>query len=218
MIISLYQYMQLICLLVSIIFLAGLKKFSIAAFMPLLIIINVVEMIGTNYRLFGWEKNDAVYNLFLIISTPFYLYLYLKMLNLKEKALNLFFVISILCLLFVLLNYFLLQGISKFNSYSAILISILNIIFSCLILFRLSLQEVRELNLFKEPYFWINAVNLLFYIVTLVLLGMQPYIRSHKIEIYNKSLYYVILPPANIILYGGYSYAFLLCWNQKNRS
>lgn len=218
MIIAWYQYAQFICLLIALICLPELKRFSVAVFIPLLIITNAVEVIGNSYRLFGWQKNDFIYNVFLILSTPLYLYLYANMLYLKDKAMAVFRAISVLCVFLILLNYFFLQGISNFNSYSVVLLSILNIIFSCLILFRLSLQDVRQLNLFKEPYFWINAANLIFYMVPLVLLGMQPYIRSHKIEIHNKSLYLAIMPTANMILYSAYSYAFLLCRSQRNKS
>lgn len=218
MIIDWYQYSQLFSLFTALVCITGLKQFSLAAFIPLLILVNGVEIIAGNFRLFGWSNNYFIYNLYLIFSTPFYLYLYQRMLYLNGNALKIFRIISLLCMLLILLNYFFLQGINIFNSNALVLIMILNIIFSCLALFRLSSHDFHQPNLLKEPYFWINAVNLLFSMVSLVLLGLQPYIRSNNIEIENKSLYYAIMPVANVILYTVYSYAFLLCRIQKTRS
>lgn len=217
MIIGGFQYWQLLSLLIACICIRELRRFSIAAFMPLLIIANVVEIIGVNFRLFGWPNNYFVYNMYLIFTTPLYLYLYSQMLFLAGYALHVFRVIALLCMLLILLNYFFLQGTDIFNTNSLILIMLLNIIFSCLVLFRLSSYNFVQPNLFREPYFWINAATLLFSMVTLVLLGLQPYIRSNHIEIGNKSLYYAIMPMPNVILYAAYSYAFLLCKLQKTR-
>lgn len=212
-----YQYWQLACLLVAVVCISGLRRFSIAAFIPLLIIINAVEITGDNFRLFGLQNNYFIYNLYLIFSTPLTLYLYQRMLHLNGYPLQVFRAIALLCMLIILLNYFFLQGEYLFNTNALVLIMILNIIFSCLVLFRLSLHDAKQTQLYREPYFWINAANLLFSLLTLVLLGLQQYIRSHHIEIENKSLYRSIMPAANIILYTVYSYAFLLCQIQKTR-
>lgn len=212
-----YQYFQLLSLVIGFFCIAGLRHFFIVAYIPLLIIINGVEFIGRNFRLFGWPNNYFIYNLYLIISTPLTLYLYSRMLSLKKVGLSVFVVIALLCMLLILINYFFIQGGDVFNSDSLILIMILSIIFSCLVLFRLSMHDLQQTQLSREPYFWINAVNLLFSMVTLVLLGLQQYIRSHHIEIENKSLYRAIMPAANMILYAVYSYAFLLCRIQKTR-
>lgn len=217
MIIEGYQYVQLISLVIAFCCIAGLRRFHLTAFIPLLIIINGIEIAAAYYYFFHQKNNYFIYNIYLVLGTPIQLYLYNQMLHLMDQALKVFWIISVLCMLLVLLNYLFVQKSGAFNTYSLILIMILNIIFSCLVLFRLSLQDLRELNLFQEPYFWINAVSLLFSMTTLVLLGLQEYIRANHIELANKSLYAAILPAANIVLYIGYSYAFLLCQTQKNR-
>ena len=217
MIIEGYQYWQLLSLLFACICITQLKRFSIAAFIPLLIVVNVVEIIGTNSHLFGWPTNYPVYNMYLILTTPLYLYLYSQMLFLSGFALHVFRLIALLCMLLILLNYFFLQGAEIFNTNALVLVMILNIIFSCLVLFRLSSYDFVRPNLLKEPYFWINAATLLWSMVTLVLLGLQHYIYSNRIQIGNKSLYAALMPSANVILYAAYSYAFLLCKIQKTR-
>jgi hypothetical protein len=94
---------------------------------------------------------------------------------------------------------------------------LLTIVFSCLILFSLATADNFNLPFFRHPYFWINAGNLLFSLVTLVLLGLQQVIIANKIELQHKSLYYAILPIVNIILYIGLIYAFILCRPVKNK-
>jgi hypothetical protein len=91
------------------------------------------------------------------------------------------------------------------------------IVFSGLCLVRLTVFDQEELNFTKEPYFWINSLNLMFNLITLVLLGLQSYILVNKIEIADKALYYAILPTVNAIVYAGYTYAFILCRTQKTR-
>lgn len=218
MTINWYQYSQLLCLIAAVFFYSGLKKFSIAGFMPLLILINIVELVANNFKRWGWVNNYFVYNVFLILSTPIYLYLYRCMLNLTAIALKIYYFISGLTLLIILTNYLFIQGLFTFNSFSFLLISVLNIIFSCLILFKLSSDDSNNVSLFYQPYFWINSSNLLFNMITLVLLGLQQYILVNHIELENKRLYYVILPIANVALYLSYSYAFALCNIQNKKS
>ena len=121
-------------------------------------------------------------------------------------------------MLFVIFNFLFIQGrMGQFNTYSLGLIEIMIIVFSGLCLVRLTVIDQEEMNFLKEPYFWINSLNLLFWLITLVILSMQTYILVNHIEIGHKSLYSAILQPLNAIVYSGYSYAFILCRTQKTR-
>ena len=133
----------------------------------------------------------------------------------KEKLV--FYTVCILCLILVAVNFFSIQGQLHFNTYSFVLIEIMMIVFSSLSLVRLTLLDQRELNFIREPFFWINTVNLLFGLITLVVLALQEYILTNHIEINNKTLYNAILPTLNAVVYAGYSYAFILCRKQKTR-
>lgn len=214
----LFQCIQLICLCFAIWFYSNLKGWSIAAFLPLLVFIFLIEIVGNNFHAFNWANNYFIYNLYLLLSTPLWLYLFRQMLDLRGTALIIYRWIAILCMGFICLNYFFGEGVMEFNSWSLLLLMILTIVFSCLILFRISLTESLSGSLYRHPFFWINSGNLLFALVTLVLLGLQPYIREHGIEIQRKSLYYAIIPTANIILYTAYSYGFYLCRVPLTRS
>jgi hypothetical protein len=129
-----------------------------------------------------------------------------------------FIIVCVLCMILIVINYMFIQGPILFNSYSLGLVDMMIIVFSGLCLVRLTVIDQNELNFMREPYFWINSLNLLSGLVTLVILGLQSYILINKIEIANKTLYHAILPAVNVIVYGGYSYAFILCRTQKARS
>ncbi|NLR82510.1 hypothetical protein [Chitinophaga eiseniae] len=213
-----YQYFEMLSLFVAIFCYKGLSHFRIVMFIPLLLLTNIVEMIGSNFRYFGWTNNYLIYNIFIIISIPIYFSLYANMLAIRRNERNILIVIAILSMSFVLVNFFFLQGRLFFNNISLILLEILNIVFSCFVLLRLAFQREIKRGLSREPYFWVCAPILLFSLLTLVLLGLQQYIRSRHIEIGQTSLYRVVLPVANIILYSSYSYAFVLCRTLTNKS
>ncbi len=213
-----FEYFQILSLITAIYCWKGLKSCSLLGFIPLLVIVNATELIADNYRAFGWSSNYRIYNLYLLLSTPFFFYLAGKMLFLTRKEAIIFFIVCILCMVLICINYGFIQGPLQFNSYSLGLADIMIIVFSSLCLVRLTVFDQEELNFMKEPYFWINSLNLLSCLVILVVLGLQSYILINKIEIANITLYHAILPAVNAIVYGGYSYAFTLCRTQRARS
>ena len=212
-----YEYFQITSLLVAIYCWKGLKSCSLLAFIPLLVVVNLIELIGINYRSFGWSSNYRIYNVYLLVSTPFFFYLAGKMLFLTKKEAIIYYIVCSLCMLLVIANFVFIQGTTQFNSYSLGIIDIMLIVFSGLCLVRLTVLDQKELNFMKEPYFWINSLNLLFGLITLVILSLQSYIRINHIEIANRSLYYAILPAVNAIVYAGFSYAFILCRTERTR-
>jgi hypothetical protein len=170
-----------------------------------------------NFRAFGWSSNYLIYNLYLVASTPFFFYLAGKMLFLTRKESIIYTIVCILCMLLVFVNFGFIQGTGQFNTYSLGLVETMIIVFSGLCLVRLTVFDEKELNFMKEPYFWINSLNLLFGIITLVVLGLHAYILINQIEIAHQALYLAILPAINAIVYAGYSYAFILCRTQRTR-
>lgn len=212
-----YEYFQIICLGVAIYCQRGLKACSLSAFIPLLVVVNLTELVGKNFQAFGWSSNYLVYNIYLLVSTPFFFYLAGKMLFLSKKEFIIYYIVCVLSMLLVFINFLFIQGWDRFNTYSLGLIDILMIVFSGLCLVRLTVLDQEEMNFMKEPFFWINSLNLMFGLITLVLLGLHSYILINHIEIANRYLYSAILPAVNAILYAGYSYAFILCKKQKTR-
>ncbi len=80
-----FEYFQILSLITAIYCWKGLKSCSLLAFIPLLVIVNATELIADNYRAFGWSSNYRIYNLYLLLSTPFFFYLAGKMLFLTRK-------------------------------------------------------------------------------------------------------------------------------------
>jgi hypothetical protein len=212
-----FEYCQIISLCVAIYCWKGLKTCSLLAFIPFLVIVNITELTARNYLAFGWTSNYFIFNLYLLISTPFLFYLAGKMLFLTRKESVIYFIVCVLCMLLVIVNFGFIQGYTQFNTYSLCVIYILVIVFSGLCLVRLTVFDEKELNFMKEPYFWINSLNLFFGLITLVVLGLQTYILINHVEIAHQSLYHAIMPVVNAVVYLGYSYAFILCRTQRTR-
>jgi hypothetical protein len=214
-----YNLIQFLSLLVAIFCYKGLKKFSLFLFIPLLLVTCVVEILATNSSFFGWKSNYFIYNVYIIISLPLYLAIYGKMIVLNKKTRWVYLTICILCELLIILNYFFIEGVHTFNTYSLIFIEILQIGFCCLLLIQLALKDDKyNVHILNHPYFWINASTLLFSLGTFALLGLQKYIALHHIEIDGKSMYRIFLPVLNVILYSSYTYAFVLCKTQHNKT
>lgn len=210
-----YQYFQILSLLCALICRRGLIYYGLGILIPLLVLDTVTEIIGINFRLFHWKSNYVVYNVYLLLSTPFFLYLFSVLLNLRKKQKIPYLVFSIVLELTVILNFVFYQGPLEFNTYSNLLLQATNIILSCLALAGLTVGKDDESSILQDPRFCINAMILLFSLVTLITLGTQKYILQHNIEIRHKVLYFAIMPIANAVLYTGYSLAFILSRTQN---
>lgn len=217
MIIHWFSYLQLICLLISLLFYRYLKRNSIQLFVPLVAIACATEITAANFRSFGWPNNYFVFNIYLLLSTLLKLFLFRKMLHLNKGTWRIFIIVSILLLGYICLNIFFIQGLMIFNNYSLIAICIIDISLSCFVLFQLVFAREEDSDLSKHPYFWINGGLLFFSLGTIVVLGLQPYIRENNLVTNKKILYGVIMPVLNVILYGSWSYSFILCrkWYQS---
>jgi hypothetical protein len=212
-----FQYFQIVCLIAALYSYSGLRACSLLAFIPYLVIVNITEIIGINFHNAFGGGNYPIYNVYLLVSTPFYFYVAGKMLFLTGKERAVFYLVCVLCMSLVVANYFFIQGTTRFDTYSLVLIEIMKIVFSGLGLVRLTVLDQNELNFMREPFFWINCMSLLFGMITLVVLGLQEYILINHIEIAHRTLYYVLMPSVNAIVYSGYTYAFILCRTQKTR-
>lgn len=206
-----YHYFQLASFLVAILCYKGLVRYRLTAFFPLLAVVCTIELLATNSELFGWKSNYFLYNYYLLVSLPLHFYIFYKILGLVGTTKYVFLTIALLGVTLSLLNYFSYQGKSVFNSNTLLFFEIINIFFSCILLIQMSLEDNSRVPLLKHPYFWVAAPTLLFSLGTMVVLGLQQYISSNNIHIDGKSLYRVIVPALNVLLYAGYAYAFILC-------
>jgi len=213
-----FQYFQMFSLLLAVLCRKGLNTFSIGILIPILLVDNVADFLGVNdYYIFHSTDNYFIYNIYYLVSTPLYLYLFTIMLkgDAREHRRLLFAALAIEG--FLLINYFFIQGILPFDSFSAILVNLTNFVFSCLVLARLAMRKEENSPLLMDPFFWINAMILLFSIVSIVVLGLQKYIAVNHIQYDGKSLYIALSQAANAVLYTGYSGAILLCQMQRSK-
>ncbi len=218
MLISYYQYFQMFSLLLALACRKGLNYFGLGILIPILLLDNLTETLGANYRIFfNMSQNHTIYNIYYIVSTPMYFYLFASMLggNMAERRRLRWIALAVE--IFLVFNFCFVQGWNDFNTFSSLLVSTVTIILSCLVLARLTMRKNDEASLLHDPSFWINALILLFNLVSLLILGMYKYIDTNHLGISDQNLYLAIMPAANAVLYAGLGCAFLLCQLQKNK-
>ncbi len=208
-----HEYFQAISLLTAIIFYKGVAHYKLAAFIPLLLIACVVEFLGVNSEYFGWQSNYFIYNYYLLLTPPFYFISFYRMLRFQGKSRYIIMAVFVLIETLVLLNYFFLQGSSRFNNHSLVFLNITYIFISCMIILKNNLLDEDEMINEKANsiHFIILSSTLLFNLGALIVLGLQTFIAANKIELHGITLYCFIMPMLNVIVYGAYAYAFYLC-------
>ena len=152
-----------------------------------------------------------IYNYYLLVSYPLFLHIYLNMLAYKGRARLNYIATGFFILSLFLINYLFIQGSRVFNSYSLIVTNISYTILSSLVLLRLLKTDDWDIPLQKHPYFWIGGSLIIYSLTMVVILGLQPFILSNKIQIDGKSIYMILSPTVNVILYTCFSYSFFLC-------
>lgn len=196
----------------------GLNYFGLGVLIPILVVTNLTETLGNNSELvLGTSRNYVIYNIYYLVLTPMYFYLFASMLggNMAERRRLRWIALGIE--IFLIFNFCFVQGWDDFNTYSALLVAIVSIILSCLVLARLTMRIGDEFSLLHDPTFWINSLILLFNLVSLIILGMYKYIITNSLGIRNENLYLAIMPAANAVFYTGYGCAFFLCQLQKTK-
>ena len=215
---SYYQYFQMFSLLMALLCRKGLNYFGLGILIPILVLENLTETVGVNYKLFcNAPNNYFIFNIYYLISTPLYFYLFASMRggNMAERRRIRWIAMAVE--IFLIFNFVFVQGWSDFDTFSALLVAIICITLSCLVLARLTMRKPDESSLLHDPIFWINSLILLFNLVSLLILGMYKYIIANQLGIRNQNLYLAIAPAANAVLYAGLGCAFLLCQLQRNK-
>lgn len=213
-----YQYFQLFSLLMAFVCRKGLNAFSLGIIIPILILDNVTEILGSNHlAIFHTTGNYFVYNIYYLLSTPLYFYLFAAMLDGSRRDRRRLLWTGLIIEVFLLVNYCFIQGRTEFDTFSAQLVSLACIILSCLVLTRLAIRKDDGSGLLRDPVFWVNAMILLFNLVSLIVLGMYKFIIQNGLKISHENLYIAILPAANAVFYTGCSYAFLLCQQRMSK-
>ncbi|MBN8837407.1 MAG: hypothetical protein J0I09_09120 [Sphingobacteriia bacterium] len=208
-----YHYFQILSLLLAIVFYRGLKQFKLLGFIPFLAFVCFVEL-KTNHLSVVGGTSGYLANYYLLASTAFYFPLLQSILKWQQVKKIVFWGIAMLVVIIVLLNYFFIQGRAKFNNESFMLLSIVFSIFSMIAILKIALIDEDDKHKSSQlPYFIILSVTLLFFLGSLIVLGLYNFIIFKNITIFGKHLYNIVMPILNVIMYGGYSYVFYLCYN-----
>lgn len=209
-----YQYFQLAALIAAVLFYRRLTGHRMGFFLPLCLVAVLVEWLSYRVIEMGYPNNYFIINLYFVISTPLYLLIFYRHLNLSSRYRMVFGIGAVIISLGILGNYLFGEGAHALNTISIILQQFINIILSCALLFQRAIRE-EYFSLTGDPMFWVAAALLVFSLGSLVVMGMNQFIRINHLTIRNKNLYRVIMPVLNVILYSAYTYAFILCRLKK---
>ncbi len=212
--ISYFIYFQYLALFSAFFYYRSLKIYKAGAMLPLLLIVCIIETASAILKYFGYTNNHYLYNFYILTCTPLYFYFFFHFLNINPGYRKVYFYTCLSISLLLVINFFFFEGVFIFNTLSIIFMQFCTILLSVFLLFRLAISE-NHFILSRHPYFWIAAGLLIFSLGTLVVLGMNQYIRIHNLTIMNKNLYRTIMPVLNVMLYSSYSYAFYLCAQMK---
>lgn len=185
------------------------------AFLWICLIGVCVDTLGKLVIEKNWmTENYFLANLYFVLTTPLFLYVFYQQLHMSEKQQRLYKALSLLIVAGFLYNLLLGEGFNRLNILTIVLQQFINVLLSCMLLFNMAVRDDYFL-LSREPMFWISAGILIFSLGTLVSLGMSEFIRMNRITINNKNLYRIIMPVLNIILYSSYIFGFILCTQKK---
>nr|MBC7611546.1 hypothetical protein [Pseudopedobacter sp.] len=193
-----------------------MKEKKLEAFAPFLGITLIVEILASNWQLWS-QRNDIVYNIYLLISYPFQLAVFKNVLQLNKRQNFLFNIFSLIFMLIATSSTIFLTGIFIFNNYYYMLIQLINICFSVLILFKIVTNDEKDYSLWKNPYFWVFGACFLFGLGSLTVVSLRQFIILYDLTINGKHIYQVIMPFLIVILYSSYSYGFYLCKKRETK-
>lgn len=211
-----YQYFQWIALITAVLFYRHLTHHRMGFFLSLCLVVVLVEWLSHRVIEMGYPNNYFIINLYYVVSTPLYLLIFYRHLNLGPRYRIVFGIGAAIISLGIMGNYLLGEGIHALNTISIIIQQFINIIFSCALLFQSAIRD-EYFKMTGDPLFWVAAGLLIFSLGSLVVMGMNQFIRINHLTISNKNLYRVIMPVLNVILYSAYTFAFILC-RQKKKS
>jgi len=195
------------CTFIAAIFLLNKRTGIWQLFIPFFFLILVTETLGWYFHnVVKRYENALPFNILLVISDFFFLWLFSKADVLKkEKRLIVYSLVFFV--VFSVINLFLFEGFWRYNSFSDTLGSILMITVCCYLLFVLVKKE-EYLDLLRYDYFWL-AIGLLFYSLGSIILYHFTYLlmdfaKETKIDIGTYINYSI-----NLILYASLIIAFI---------
>lgn len=214
----LHLYLEITCLLTALYVYNDLKRNKgFIYFLPFILITVAVELVA-KFGLTNTNIDKSVrYMLFNVFTTcEFIFYSWIFIIHLNNKTLKRIITLLIpLYVVLVALNIAFVQGIYKFHTYTFLLGSFLMVVYSCFFLYESILPDSINIKLSKQPFFWVSIGLLIFYLGSVIINALFEYLTSAALGKQGTEIYSLINNSLNVVLYGSFSIAFILC--RKNR-
>jgi hypothetical protein len=176
-----------------------LKYFSLFLF------VNCCFDVYTNYMAYKHINNVFISNVNTMITIGYYLLLIRQIVH-NPKAKNILLGCLLTYTLLSVMNLFLLQKATVFNTMTFCL-GCLFVVAACIYYFFDLFQQAKSLNLLREPPFWICSGLLLYYACSFPIQGLNNFMSSlSQVVLENLLIIFVVV---NILLYLSFSIAFL---------
>lgn len=207
---NLFNYAEMLALVVSIIYFKSIRHTPFAILLPYMIMIICVEITG-KYLLSKhlYVQNLHIFNVSTVIE--FVVFYYLFHANLKTHA---FKKLALYCIpLYVILaviNQVFIQGFDRFHIYTMIIGSLFLIAFVFLYFYE-AFSSMEPVYLFKEPMFWIAVGLFLFYLGDFTYNAMVPFFIKKRL--FKDAMHLFRLINNNLIIfeYVCFSIAIITC-------
>jgi hypothetical protein len=215
MTLSSHNYFEITALIVSVLAYARLRGTAFRLFPLFLLFIVLVELVGRYMRtVLKMHSNAWLYNISTTLEFLFYAYIFRQ--SLQNKAYkNLAFWFILIYPLAVLTNMLFVQGFFWFHSYTMVLGSFFMLIFCCLFFYEVFLNPL-ELELHREPMFWISTGILFFYLGDFSYNLYYNILTKYGLDT-GRNLFLSINNNLNLVLYSCFTIAFL-CKRSPRRS
>jgi hypothetical protein len=206
------NYVEIISLLIALIFCKNLSRYPFFVyFIPFLAITCIIEIyaIGKDRQF-----KNMMYNYFQVFEFLFYALLFYHNLELPKlkKIVKFFFPFYIICFI---TNQLFGQGIYEYNRYTSLLGAFFMVVFVCFFFYETILPSTTQIKLFQMPFFWVTVGLLFFYLGSVIIYAMYEYLSNNHFQKQSLMIFQVIISSLNVILYGSFSIAFILCRNKK---
>lgn len=204
--IDLSLWVEIICLMISVVFYKKLRH-SILKTLPLfLAFIVFVECYAAYVNQVMGKANYWIYNFSFPLSIGFYSYLYFHVF-VKPLYRNLVLIYAGTFSLFTILNILLIQTTDRFNSYTMIFGLAGLLIYSCLYFVEL-VSDVKHMSILRQPFFWISTGLFFSSLISFL------YWSLFELNIDNSGyLFQVLIKSGVIVRYSAFSLAVICIKN-----
>jgi hypothetical protein len=210
------SYIAECCALIAAIFLLRKGSGKWQLFISFLLLTVIVETLG-------WYVNDVlnlgdkylwIYNIYWLVSAPFYLIIFSEDTLLKPYKRQIQVIIG-LYLAFALINMFFGQGPTTVNYYTHVVADIVLALLSCYLLYKNLKAEV-PIDLFHYDYFWLSNGLLFYSLGNITMYCFFKFLKTYYHQTHIPIGLYII-SVLNVLLYGSLIAAFI-CRRKNMRS